>query len=219
MHWFRHPHIEVLARYPSGLLLQSDSNVHTHDRVEAEIDGVTLDLTLNHVERIDDDSRPWLEALEGLRARNHQPVRKYIYRGELQEPREALPHLYVLLEPAPTPHKEDRDHPRFDHRLKVRSATLPGYEGLIYDISLSGLRMDLHEEAQRGSQFGLELHLDHESALPIKLNVEVRWVRKVGREYETGVRFVDLDEEQKRRLAAFVATLGKTEAGLQVDRS
>lgn len=219
MHWFHHPHIELLARYPSGLLLQSDELLDPDENVETVVEGITLDLSLQDVQPIADSDRPWQEALQALRQRNHLPQRKYVYRGELRKPKAALPHLYVLLEPAPVAPLEERDHPRFDHRLKARSAELPGFEGTVYDISLSGMRLDLHAPVQRGRQFRLELDLDHASALPMDITVEVRWVRQAGRDYEAGVRFVELSPEHQRQLAGFLDSLGRSEASLSIDRS
>lgn len=219
MHWFHHPHIEVIARFPDGLLLQSDETVDETERVHAKVDGVSIDLTLEHVQPLLDEGRYWQEALANLRRRHGLEQRRHLYRARLLKPQKALPYLYELLEPAPDPHGDQRDQPRFNHHLKVRGAQLPGYEATVFDVSLSGLRLDLHGPLSVGARFPLELDLDDASAEPLRLEVEVRWCRPVGRDYEAGLRFIAPAAEATEALGRFLQRLGRLDAHLHFDRS
>lgn len=207
MHWFHHPHIEVLGRYPDGLLIQSDETVDSSDKVVADVEGQEVHMTLRHVRQLEIAVRPWHDAVEALRQRTHHGTRKFLYRAELHKPKEFLPFLRVLLEPAPSEDLEERDQPRFGHHLKLRCPELPGYEALVYDVSLSGVRLDLHNSVAVGKVLSVELDLDHESAAPLKLDLEIRWVRPVGHHYEAGARFLNLSAANRHALDRFLEYL------------
>ena len=209
MHWFHPPHIEVLGRYPDGLLIQSDEQVDASDRVLADVEGEEVHMTLREVRPLDIPTRPWLEAVEALRLRSGHGPRRFLYRAELHEPQQFLPFLRILLEPAPSEELEERDQPRFEHHLKMRGADLPGYEALVYDLSLSGVRLDLHSAVSVGKKLTADLDLDHESARPLRVNLEIRWVRPVGHHFEAGARFVGLSSEHRQRLSQFLDYLAR----------
>lgn len=204
MHWFHHPHIEVLGRYPDGLLIQSDEQVDSSDKVVADVEGEEVHMSLRQVHRLEIESQPWLLAVDALRKRSRHGPRNFLYRAELHQPKEFLPFLRVLLEPAPAEDLENRDQPRFEHHLKLRGPQLPGYEALVFDLSLSGLRFDLTQGLEVGKILNVELDLDHESAHPLKLELEIRWVRPVGHHFEAGARFVHLSPTHRQQLDAFL---------------
>jgi len=213
MHWFHHPYIELLGRYPDGLLLQSDEKVDSRDKVRGMIEGEEIPMTLKNVHRLELSSRVWLDSIDKLRQRLHVPARKHLYRAELENPQACLPHLRVLLEPAPNEYEEERDQPRFAHHLRVRGPQLPGFEGDVYDLSLSGIRLEVGagggRRLERNTRLELEMDLDHESARPIKLLVEVRWARPVRDHYEIGAQYVKLGLEERQALIRFLDYLAQ----------
>ena len=75
---------------------------------------------------------------------------------------------------------------------------------MVYDLSLSGLRFDLLRGLEVGKVLDVELDLDHESAHPLKLELEIRWVRPVAHHFEAGARFVHLTPAHQRQLDAFL---------------
>ena len=79
---------------------------------------------------------------------------------------------------------------------------------LVLDVSLGGLRVDCDMPLSPGQCVSLKLWLADGEIEAFVSEVEVRWARPVSGGRSThGLRFIDLDSRQERRLATFLAQL------------
>lgn len=106
--------------------------------------------------------------------------------------------------------KERRRHPRVNARLPLQykdiQRPIEAYSGtLSRDVSEGGIRFLSNEFLSVFTRLLLEVSIPSLSR-PIKAISKVAWIQKVPRsnQYNVGVRFMDMTEEDKKQLASFV---------------
>ena len=106
---------------------------------------------------------------------------------------------------------EKRQVPRINARLPLQfkdiQRPIETYSGtLTKNISEGGIRFISAEFLSIFTRLLLEVSIPSFSR-PIKAISKVAWIRKVPRSnhYDVGVQFMDITEEDKRQLAAFIA--------------
>lgn len=109
------------------------------------------------------------------------------------------------------PSNEKRRHPRFPVQFKssFSSVNVVGGEGALADLSVRGCRVESRIEVKPGTELQLTIDLpDESSALEIAVAI-VRWSRAGA----FGIEFMDMKDEQWKRLGRFMKTFGSTVAG------
>jgi PilZ domain len=109
------------------------------------------------------------------------------------------------------PLDEKREHPRFpvQFRSSFSSVNVVGGEGALADLSVRGCRIECRITVKPGTELQLKIHLPNEPA-PLGITVAaVRWAR--GETF--GVEFMDMHDEEWKRLGRFIASLERSEAG------
>ncbi len=99
---------------------------------------------------------------------------------------------------------EKRQHERFN--VTLEGAFSYGSfvcSNSIINISLGGLCM----ECGRAIDQDQELSIILPTRPPLKVRGQVAWCRKDGLSYLLGLRFTDLDQEQKKTLVEFISSL------------
>ena len=106
--------------------------------------------------------------------------------------------------------KEKRRSPRIDARLPLQfkdvQRPIETYTGtLTGDISEGGVRFMSSEFLSIFTRLLLEVSVPSFSR-PIKAISKVAWIQKVsgGNQYNVGVQFMDMTEEDKKHLASFI---------------
>ena len=106
--------------------------------------------------------------------------------------------------------KEKRRSPRIDARLPLQfkdvQRPIETYTGtLTGDISEGGVRFMSSEFLSIFTRLLLEVSVPSFSR-PIKAISKVAWIQKVsgGNQYDVGVQFMDMSEEDKKHLASFI---------------
>lgn len=110
------------------------------------------------------------------------------------------------------PHDEKRQHPRYpvQFRSSFSSVNVVGGEGALADLSVRGCRIECRIAVKPGTELQLKIHLPNEPA-PLGITVAaVRWAR--GETF--GVEFMDMHDEEWKRLGRFIASVELPEAGL-----
>jgi hypothetical protein len=231
VHLFDYVKVDLLAHDEDVLLLQCDEVLSGRNWVEAWAAGETIHIRLQILDEADalDEKTPayeaarMTEALTKLAQRLERPVMKHFYRATIRRPLEFLPHLKVLLEPAP--HLDHRTQPRVGHHIRVMSAGLPGYHATVRNISDRGIGLDLSGPVRTGTRMALRLEPDGGRDIPFELEAEVCWCRptagfvegratdEAGRAhaYEAGLRLLPLSREAELSLKAFLSSF--VEAG------
>ncbi|MFH1868050.1 MAG: PilZ domain-containing protein [Candidatus Omnitrophota bacterium] len=107
--------------------------------------------------------------------------------------------------------KEKRSHPRLDVRLPVQykdiQRPIEAYSGtLSRDIGEGGMRFLSNEFLSVFTRLLIEVSIPSLSR-PIKAISKVAWIQKVPRnsQYNVGIKFMDMTEEDKKQLASFIA--------------
>ena len=110
--------------------------------------------------------------------------------------------------------KERRRAPRFDVSLEIRyvSVGIVSVESKASTINLSqnGMRFQINSAVQKGSKLNLDISLPGEEK-PIKATGKVVWAKELvpgGGGIEAGIQFLSMDPEDKKKLDAFIKTLG-----------
>ena len=106
--------------------------------------------------------------------------------------------------------KERRRHPRVNARLPLQykdiQRPIEAYSGtLSRDVSEGGVRFLSNEFLSVFTRLLLEVSIPSLSR-PVKAISKVAWIQKVPRsnQYNVGVQFMDMTEEDKKQLASFV---------------
>ena len=78
--------------------------------------------------------------------------------------------------------------------------------GLVYNLSLSGCRVEGRFPVEKGNFFGASLHIPGQD-IPVRVELAtVRWT--TGRDF--GIEFLSLNTGEKERLGHFVSTFEQT---------
>lgn len=115
------------------------------------------------------------------------------------------------------PSSEKRHHRRFpvQFRSSFSSVNVVGGEGTLADLSVRGCRIECRIAVKPGTELQLKIHLPNEAA-PLGITVAaVRWSR--GETF--GVEFMDMHDEQWKRLGRLIASVELPEAGPMVPPS
>ncbi|HKN85705.1 MAG TPA: PilZ domain-containing protein [Nitrospiraceae bacterium] len=108
------------------------------------------------------------------------------------------------------PLDEKRQHRRFpvQFRSSFSSVNVVGGEGTLADLSVRGCRIECRIAVKPGTELQLKIHLPNEQA-PLGITVAaVRWTH--GETF--GVEFMDMHDEEWKRLGRFIASVGLPEA-------
>lgn len=107
--------------------------------------------------------------------------------------------------------KERRKSPRINARLPLQykdiQRPIETYSGtLTRDISEGGVRFIANEFLSIFTRLLVEASIPSFSR-PIKAISKVAWIRKIpsGNQYDVGVQFMDMTEEDKKHLTSFIA--------------
>lgn len=109
------------------------------------------------------------------------------------------------------PPGEKRQHRRFpvQFRSSFSSVNIVGGEGALADLSVRGCRVESRIAVKPGTELQLKVHLPNESA-PLGISVAVvRWSR--GETF--GVEFMDMKDEEWKRLGRFIKRVDVPDAG------
>lgn len=109
------------------------------------------------------------------------------------------------------PPGEKRQHRRFpvQFRSSFSSVNIVGGEGALADLSVRGCRIESRIAVKPGTELQLKVHLPNESA-PLGISVAVvRWSR--GETF--GVEFMDMKDEEWKRLGRFIKSVDVPDAG------
>ena len=109
------------------------------------------------------------------------------------------------------PPGEKRQHRRFpvQFRSSFSSVNIVGGEGALADLSVRGCRVESRIAVKPGTELQLKVHLPNESA-PLGISVAVvRWSR--GETF--GVEFMDMKDEEWKRLGRFIKSVDVPDAG------
>ncbi len=100
--------------------------------------------------------------------------------------------------------EEQRRHERF--KVSLEGAFSSGSfvcSNAIENISLGGLCM----ECGKPFETGQELKVILPTKPPVKVNGRIAWCKRKGLSYQLGIKFVDLNQGQKRALTEFMSSL------------
>ena len=76
------------------------------------------------------------------------------------------------------------------------------FRGAIADISETGMRLISDQYLPKGTKYTFTM----KSPPHLTVRGEIRWIRDFEREtYQVGILFIDVDEEDRKRLASFLA--------------
>jgi hypothetical protein len=109
------------------------------------------------------------------------------------------------------PPGEKRQHRRFpvQFRSSFSSVNIVGGEGALADLSVRGCRIESRIAVKPGTELQLKVHLPNESA-PLGISVAVvRWSR--GETF--GVEFMDMKDEEWKRLGRFIKSVDVPDSG------
>lgn len=109
------------------------------------------------------------------------------------------------------PPDEKRRHRRFPVQFQssFSSVNVVDGEGALADLSVRGCRIEGHIAVKPGTELQLKIHLPNEPA-PLGITVAaVRWAR--GETF--GVEFMDMHDEEWKRLGRFITSVELPEAG------
>lgn len=131
------------------------------------------------------------------------------FRGNLVEPREAVPFLKEIY----APWDEKRESVRLPRNLRVISKDLPGFKGTSRDLSMTGMRIEVEAPVPIGSTIDLRVDLDDARATTVNLRGETRWCApKVNTPYSfLGVHFTEIPQAEKAALRRFLEALQRSE--------
>jgi hypothetical protein len=108
------------------------------------------------------------------------------------------------------PSSEKRHHRRYpvQFRSSFSSVNVVGGEGVLADLSVRGCRIECRTAVKPGTELQLKIHLPNEPA-PLGIAVAtVRWSH--GETF--GVEFMDMHDEEWKRLGRFIASAEQPEA-------
>jgi hypothetical protein len=112
------------------------------------------------------------------------------------------------------PYSTRREHPRFSVDIRVGvSVAKATFDARTRDISRAGLCLVAVQPIPRETEIGLELVLTFGSdatSEPLQLIGQVAWCTALFGAYQIGVKFVKVDDEQKRYLDMFLGFLDGT---------
>ena len=109
------------------------------------------------------------------------------------------------------PADEKRQYRRFpvQFRSSFSSVNVVGGEGALADLSVRGCRIEAGIAVKAGTELRLKIHLPNEPT-PLEIAVAaVRWTRKEA----FGVEFMDMHDEEWKRLGRFIASMDSPKAG------
>ena len=95
-------------------------------------------------------------------------------------------------------------------RLRALSPDLPNFRALSVDVSGGGLRLETEAALAPNFQLKLSLDLDIPDQEPIPLKCRVVWCKPVGRTFEVGLRFLEIEPWISPLLASFQSWLDGT---------
>ena len=79
------------------------------------------------------------------------------------------------------------------------------------DLSIGGLCITSDKEAEAGSEWNLTMSLvlpEDRRSEGLALKSRVVWCSQLGKRYQLGLRFLDLDDERNKYIALFLRFLG-----------
>lgn len=98
-----------------------------------------------------------------------------------------------------------RQAPRLQCSLRAQSHQLPGFMGLVQDLSQTGARVQVSDQVQVGSSIQLSIQTD---LTRISVEARVAWSAQRGRsQWELGLQFVQPEPAEQERLSRAVADL------------
>ena len=109
------------------------------------------------------------------------------------------------------PPGEKRRHRRFpvQFRSSFSSVNIVGGEGALADLSVRGCRIESRIAVNPGTELQLKIHLPNE---PVPLGIAVAVVRwSLGETF--GIEFMDMKDEEWKRLGRFIKSVDVTDAG------
>ncbi|MEW6278058.1 MAG: PilZ domain-containing protein [Candidatus Eremiobacterota bacterium] len=115
--------------------------------------------------------------------------------------------------PEPSDHEAGRAAPRVPYRTRVVSQSIPNYQGLTLDCSLSGLQIQADGPLPVGETLDLSLDLG-ETGPPMVCHARVAWCRHHPEDgkYRSGLEFVAPDEALESAIAQAVSEKAGQEA-------
>jgi len=103
-----------------------------------------------------------------------------------------------------------REYYRLNRILPLVSKSLTGYKALTKNLSCGGLQFTCGGGIKKGDVIQLKLDLDDYHADPIPLKGEVLWVdESMPGETRVGLRFLELEDEQKKMLYDYIEGVRK----------
>lgn len=118
------------------------------------------------------------------------------------------------------PYSTRRQHPRFSVDIRVGvSVAKATFDARTRDISRAGLCLVAMQPIPRETEIGLELVLTFGSEAtsePLHIVGRVAWCTFLFGHYQIGVKFVNVDDEQKRYLDMFLGFLDGTLAASEL---
>ena len=98
-----------------------------------------------------------------------------------------------------------REHPRLPKVVRVTSQYFPGFAGTTEDISLSGVRVETTGPLEVGPDITLSIELDDPQLPPLRVSADVAWTgQKVDGKFQSGLRFVYLENELQRTIRRYI---------------
>lgn len=94
-----------------------------------------------------------------------------------------------------------RSAPRTLCSLRVQSQGLPGFMGLVLDLSATGARLQTSGPIEVGSELWLRVDVDGPEPFWMDLMARVAWCAERGRShFEAGFSFIEVNEHQRQQL-------------------
>lgn len=216
------PVVQCLAFQDGVLYLQSPQVLKSGRslRLQAELPVRQQDgpLTVNLQARVQDILEP--SPLWEKRAQNlFGQAQAQLYAVQVESPASALPYLEQLLEGQPQA-QELRLKPRVEKRLRATSPILPGFHGIVVDLSETGLGMLISSPLERGRVFDFDIDFEEQGMGRMSLTGKVCWCRpEAGGGHRIGVEFQTLSRRQAWELREMMQVLLRAEASsLRDDR-
>lgn len=92
-------------------------------------------------------------------------------------------------------------------RLRALSPELPNFRALSLDLSQGGMKLETEAHLMPGTRISMTIDLDLPEQKPVPLRARVVWCRSIGRSYEVGLQFLDLEPWVPPLLEQFQAWL------------
>lgn len=115
---------------------------------------------------------------------------------------------------------EHRVAQRANRAFRVVSRDLVRFKAMCGDISSSGIRLIADEEIEVGKQLELDLDFDDFRFPKVRFRAEVVWCkRRDENTYWIGMRFLDMQDQERRLLETYVAFVSRMQAPMEADQA